>query len=254
MNFYKKLLRKINKILYRDQHEYIYRGDAYLYIISFFEKHKNELNKKINHIMKYNENDLGFLYKDNEGNSEVGLPGRTKNQKTGYYKYMLGRYMYPISYVKNLRVLDAGCGLGWGSYLISEYPSEILSIDVNKKVITFAKEKWNEKKIDFRHYSVLELDSLNKKFDVILCFEVIEHLILNDGKLLLKQAFDSLSEKGLLILSSSFPDLEATAKIVVRKNIFHLKIYTKKELEKFAKEAGFQSVMFIGNTIAVIKK
>jgi 2-polyprenyl-3-methyl-5-hydroxy-6-metoxy-1,4-benzoquinol methylase len=121
-------------------------------------------------------------------------------------------------------------------------------------VITFAKEKWNEKKIDFRHYSVLELDSLNKKFDVILCFEVIEHLILNDGKILLKQAFNSLSKPGILILSSSFPDLEVTAKKVAEKNIFHLKIYTKKELEKFAKESGFQSVMFIGDTMAVIKK
>lgn len=254
MMFYKKLYKKFEKVFHRDPHKYIYRGDARPYIVSFFEKYKDELNEKISHILKYNENDLEFAYEEGGENLEIGLPGHTKSQSTGYYEYMLGRYIYSISYIKNKCVLDAGCGMGWGSYLISDYPREIVSIDINKKAIEFAEEKWNDRKLDFRQHSILELNSLNKKFDVVLSFEVIEHLSLNDGKCFFKQAFDNLSEKGTLILSSSFPDLEETAKMAEITNKFHLKIYTKKELEKFAKEAGFRRVMFIGDSITVIKR
>lgn len=256
--FYKKVLNrikaKIKSLFSREPHKYIFKGDATVFITKFFEKYKDELHEKIDKILSYNEKDVGFLSIDKQGNLEAGLPGYSQTVGSGYYKYMLGRYLYAIKYIKRKSVLDAGCGLGWGAYLISEYPSELIAIDINKKSIDFADKNWNDKKVTFRHNSILDLNSIKKTFDAILNFEVIEHLKLDEGKLFLEQVYTNLRKRGVLILSSSFPDSSADAKLVQSRNEFHLKIYSKKELKKYAREVGFRRVLFVGNNIAVIEK
>lgn len=226
-----------------------YKSEAYIY--SFFEKYKNELNEKINYIFKYNEFDVD-LFHENEW--EYALPGFEEYLKTGYYKFMLARYMYSIKYIKNKKVLDAGCGLGYGSYLICDYSREIISIDINENALNFAKEKWKSTKLNFKRHSILDLDTLNKKFDVILGFELIEHLTLNDAKKFLEQTFNNLNKGGVLILSSSFPDSEGESKSEERKNKYHKKIYTKNEIKKLMMGFCFKKVNFIGNYIAEVKK
>lgn len=258
ISYKKKVLNKIKvkvkSFSRREPHKYIFKGDATVFITKFFEKYKDELNEKINKILPYNEKDVDFLSIDKHGNLEAALPGYSQIVGNGYYKYMLGRYLYAIKYIKRKSVLDAGCGLGWGAYLISEYPSELIAIDINEKAIGFAKKIWNDKKVKFRHNSVLDLNSLRKTFDVILSFEVIEHLKFDEGKLFLERVYASLRKRGFLILSSSFPDSSADAKLIQSRNEFHLKIYSKKELEKYAREVGFRKVFFVGNNISVIEK
>ena len=150
--------------------------------------------------------------------------------------------------------MDSGCGLGWGSYLISDYPQEIISIDINQKVVNFARKTWKDSKLNFETHSVLDLITLNKKFDVILGFELIEHLTFSDGRRYLDQVFNTLNRKGVLILSSSFPASKEEAKILEKQNKYHLKIFTKSELKLIVREIGFRKIKFIGNFMAAIRK
>ena len=220
------------------------------YFNSLFEKYRKRL-KKIDYILKYNEVDVDLSPDEQE---EQALPGFSKYMNTGYYKYMLGRYIYSIKYVKNKCVLDTGCGFGWGSYLISDYPRKIVSIDINDNALNFAREKWNDKKLNFLRHSVLDLDSLDGNFDVILGFELIEHLSFSAGKRYLEQVFNNLNKKGIVILSSLFPDSEKEAKMAEKRNKYHLKIFTKSEIKAIVREIGFRRINFIGNVVAVIKK
>ena len=220
------------------------------YFNSLFEKYRNRL-KKIDYILKYNEVDVDLSPEEQE---EQALPGFSKHMKTGYYKYMLGRYIYSIKYVKNKCVLDTGCGFGWGSYLISDYPRKIISIDINDNALNFAREKWKDQKLNFIRHSVLDLDSLDGNFDVILGFELIEHLTFSAGKRYLEQVFNNLNKKGIVILSSLFPDSEKEAKMAEKRNKYHLKIFTKSEIKAIVREIGFRRINFIGNVVVVIKK
>lgn len=204
---------------------------------SFFNKYKGPLSEKIEKILQYNESNINFRYK---GELDCALPGFEKYLKSGYYQYRLGRYLYALRYIKNKCVLDAGCGFGWGPYLISDYPQEIIAIDKNKELVQFAQETWPTSRINFKKHSVLELNSLCRKFDVILGFELIEHLTFGGAKRFLQQVYTALQKRGLFFLSSSFPDSTEKAKILEAKHTYHLKIFTKRELRMLAVEIGLE--------------
>lgn len=242
-----KTCKRLGRYLYNR----IIHKNSEIYLNSFFEKYRDKLREKIDYILEHDETSVSLSSEDQE---EQALPGFKKHLETGYYKYMLSRYLYSIDYIRGKQVLDSGCGLGWGSYLIIDFPREILSIETNAKALNFAKEKWKDRRLNFDNHSVLDIDSLNKQFDVILGFELIEHLTFNEGKTYLKQAFNNLSKKGVLILSSSFPDSEEQARLQQKKNKYHLQVFTKSELKNLAKEAGFRKVKFIGNCVVVARK
>ena len=210
------------------------------------------LRSKIANILKLDEKDVGL---NNNEEPEQSLPGLDRHYKTGHFRYMLGRYLYSIKYIAGKSVLDCGCGLGWGSYLISDYPGAILSIDLNKAALDFANVTWRDEKLNFKQHSVLDLESLNQQFDVILAYELIEHLRFDDGKLFIKQTWKALNEKGVLILSSWFPLSQKQAQeSELQKNKFHLHIYTRKEIKDLLNKAGYSKVHFWGNMMLLAKK
>lgn len=69
------------------------------------------------------------------------------------------------------------------------------------------------------------------KFDKAVCFEVIEHMDVVDGGLLLVQLFNSLKPGGYLYLSTPVFDGMAAAN--------HIHEYTIPELKGYIEEAGF---------------
>ena len=221
------------------------------YIILHYYIYKHKLRSKIEKILQFNESNIGLTPRDQE---EQALPGFQKYISSRYYKYMLGRYLYSIKYIKNKTVLDSACGLGWGSCLISEYPKEIISIDIDGGALNFARKHWKDKKLNFRNHSILDLDSLHKKFDVILGMEVIEHLTFNQGNKYLEQCMRNLNENGVIVLSSYFPETRKQAEISQKKNKYHLHIFTKQEIKNICKKTGFFNVHFLGNFMVVIKK
>ncbi len=103
---------------------------------------------------------------------------------------------------KKLNILIAGCGTGIQILEASRYSNcEITAIDLSKSSITYAKRKVDEyglKNVDFIEMDLLELTSLNKKFDLIECSGVLHHM--NDPTKGLLNLFDVLEPKGFLKL------------------------------------------------------
>ncbi|MGA1794514.1 MAG: class I SAM-dependent methyltransferase [bacterium] len=220
------------------------------YIISHYYFYRHEIGNKIRMILQYSENDIGLGSKDQEENA---LPGFQKYMNSNYYKYMIARYLYSIKYIKNKAVLDSGCGFGWGAFLISHYPREIVSIDRDQGALDFAVAHWRDKKIIFKNHSVLDLDSLGKRFDVILGYELVEHLTFEQCLIYLAQVFTNLKENGMLIMSSYFPrSKNHTEKL--QENKYHLHIFTQEEIKNIGKKIGFSKVRFWGDFMVVIRK
>lgn len=73
------------------------------------------------------------------------------------------------------RVIDAACGVGYGTYLVSKNPDveEIVGVDCDKETIKFAKENYEGGKISFECKT---FDQMDEEFDVMLSLETIEHL------------------------------------------------------------------------------
>jgi len=220
-------------------------------IIFYYFLYYFPLRYKIRKILSFDKHSTSLFDKDQE---EQSLPNIKKHKKKHYYIYMLGRYLYSIKYIKNKKVLDSGCGLGWGSYLISDFPKELFSIDINAKALKFAKEKWNSPKLNFLKHSVLDLINLKNKFKVVLSYELIEHLTYEDGKKYLNQVYKILEKEGVLIMSSSFPSDNKKARELKKKNSFHLHIYTKSEIKNILNDIGFSKINFLGNFMLIAKK
>lgn len=80
--------------------------------------------------------------------------------------------------LKNIKMLDVGCGGGLLSEPFARLGADMTGIDAGEKNIEVAKihAKRSELKIDYRFQDVEELAKTDEKFDVILAMEIIEHV------------------------------------------------------------------------------
>ncbi len=103
---------------------------------------------------------------------------------------------------KKINILIAGCGTGIQIIEASRYSNcEITAIDLSNSSISYAKRKVGEyglRNINFIEMDLLELSSLNKRFDLIECSGVLHHM--NDPTKGLSNLFDVLEPKGFLKL------------------------------------------------------
>ena len=73
---------------------------------------------------------------------------------------------------KDVKVLEIGCGLGTNAYLLASLGYNITAVDVSRRAIELAAEKYKHNKLIYRQLNFQE-DQLNEKFDVVFdkgCF------------------------------------------------------------------------------------
>jgi len=103
--------------------------------------------------------------------------------------------------VKNIDILDLGCGGGLVCEALSKLGAHVTGIDFVKKNIEIAKihAKQSKLKIDYR-FDDIDTINLKNKFDVILILEVIEHL--DNYENLIKKIKHNLKPGGKMIFST----------------------------------------------------
>ena len=103
--------------------------------------------------------------------------------------------------LKNLELLDIGCGGGLLSEPMCRLGAKVTAIDASQKNIEVATyhSKKNNLKINYLCSSPEKI-SLNKKFDVILNMEIVEHV--NDLNFFLKKSTVLLKKNGLMFVAT----------------------------------------------------
>ena len=103
--------------------------------------------------------------------------------------------------IKDLDILDIGCGGGLVSEPLSRLGANVTGIDFIENNIEVAKKHSVKKnlKINYIHGDIEKI-KLDKKFDIIIMFEILEHL--NDWRYFLNKAIHNLNKNGLIIIST----------------------------------------------------
>ncbi len=105
------------------------------------------------------------------------------------------------NFLKNIKILDIGCGGGLISEPLARLGGEITGIDASKKNIEVAKihSKKSKLKIKYLNNSPEQLNTSNK-FDVILNLEIVEHV--DNVNLYIKSCHNLLKKNGLMFTAT----------------------------------------------------
>jgi len=106
-----------------------------------------------------------------------------------------------------LSVLDYGCGNGVGSLLLKHDGWEIVGIDSDEEAIAFAADSWGHL-VEFKHEDWTARSHLEssdaaryqRRYDVVVCLEVIEHVA--DPLLLLQSLQNACKTKANVFIST----------------------------------------------------
>ncbi|WP_168332599.1 methyltransferase domain-containing protein [Rhizobium anhuiense] len=175
------------------------------------------------------------------------VPG-TWSELTAYEH--LPRYLFASRQASHKRVLDFGCGSGYGAKALSDTATYVLAVDIDDGALKFARSEHSSPNLEFRKVLDLGGGFEQSSFDLITCFEVIEHLNEDDQKRLLKNFRRILAPDGLLIVSTPNPSITG----LYGDNPFHLKEMSLTEFrgalaENFAYTIIFNQKLISGSML-----
>ena len=152
------------------------------------------------------------------------------------------RYKFASRHVTGKAVLDIACGLGYGVKLLADAGAKkATGVDILATNVAYANEQYAGKRTSFLQGDITAFDS-GGPYDVITCFETIEHVDDYIGAL---RNLKSLLHPGgkLLISSPNRPITSPETKRLEDKpdNEFHVREFTISELANALQEAGFET-------------
>lgn len=176
-------------------------------------------------------------------------PFDNKNENIWMKCEHVGRYLFAIDYFLNQpakKILDVACAEGFGSYLLSQNGFNVFGADINSNYVKTAQERCSGffAVVDFEKD---DFPSNFQKLDGAVCFETIEHL--KNGQTLLNKICKSLKNDGILILSFPNSAYEKLDENGINFDPYHLKIYTKQQMEEMVTLAGFEKVEEFGQSL-----
>lgn len=139
------------------------------------------------------------------------------------------RYWFAQQYAPGRRVLDAGCGAGYGAHRLSALASSVTALDVAPEALAHAREHYSRDNLRFVQGSCSAPPFAARSFDLIVCFEVIEHLA--DWRACLEGFRRILKEDGVLVISTPNRSYYAESRSESGPNPFHVHEF---DCEEFA--------------------
>ena len=114
-------------------------------------------------------------------------------------EYILNKIDY--NKIKNLEILDLGCGGGLTCEPLARLGASVTGIDFVKENIKIAKNHAIQSNLNISYiHNDLDSISIKKKYDLILILEVLEHL--DNWALLIKKIKKNLKPRGKVVFST----------------------------------------------------
>jgi SAM-dependent methyltransferase len=132
------------------------------------------------------------------------------------------RYYWAAQLAKGCVVLDAGCGMGYGTGILQAAGAKrVVGVDISPEAIDYARAHYAG---EFDIADIHKLPFADSSFDLVVCFEVIEHI--DQQSLAIAELRRVLRASGILAMSSP------NQGIYPKGNPYHLHEYTSAEFKE----------------------
>ncbi len=159
------------------------------------------------------------------------------------------RYALAARFVAGKRVLDLASGEGYGAALLAKTAAEVVGVDIDESAVEHARSTYaGQKNLRFSQGSIIDAGLLSDagRFDVITCFEAIEHVVEHDDLMSLVRV--RLAPGGVFL--GSTPDIRVYSHEHGNDNPFHVKELTEEEFRELL-GGHFGNVAILRQNVAV---
>ena len=141
-------------------------------------------------------------------------------------------------------VLDIGCGEGLGTWLLFKECGAACGIDLDQNAIGRAQQNWGGS-VDFVCGDLFETMSLSERYDAIVLFDVIEHIMPDHVNKFYDAIQRLLKPHGVVIMGT--PNSTAAKYASAITNAGHVNLYTGERLEEEMRQIFKHVFMFGAN-------
>lgn len=107
--------------------------------------------------------------------------------------------------IKSRTMLDIGCGYGWFELLaVDAGAKNITGLEVTDKDLDTARKNIDDRRIEFKVGSAIELPFKDNSFDTIVSWEVLEHIPKGSESQMFKEVNRVLRQNGTFYFSTPF--------------------------------------------------
>ena len=149
-----------------------------------------------------------------EFTGERVIPGQVNDDLWAEH---LARYALATRFAEGRRILDLGCGTGYGTSDLAQVAASAVGVDLAPEAIAYAVSHFPNAR--FLECSASAVPFPPASFDLVTAFEVIEHL--QDWRALLTEAHRVLEPNGILIVSTPNKRYYAETRAKSGPNPFH---------------------------------
>ena len=119
------------------------------------------------------------------------------------------RYALARGLASGKRVLDFGSGSGYGAAMLAETASSVIGLDLNVDAVAYARDHHKQSNLSFVEDHELGGSLPSGGFDLITCYEVIEHVDAETQSKLITSLHRLLAPDGKLLISTPNPEVTA---------------------------------------------
>ena len=141
------------------------------------------------------------------------------------------RYAFAARLSRKKRVLDAGCGTGYGTRELARSAALAVGVDISADAIEYARQHYVRANVRFLRASCEALPLASACFDLVVSFEVIEHL--KEWQAFLLEIRRLLAPGGQCVISTPNQEYYADSRGRTGPNPYHEHEFT---FEQFSEE------------------
>jgi SAM-dependent methyltransferase len=157
----------------------------------------------------------------------------------------MARYAFACRLARHKRVLDAACGTGYGSAALAAQASFVAALDISLEAVQAARCSYSSPNLFFLAARAEQMPFPDGAFDLIVAFEVIEHL--HDWRALLGEARRLLAPGGQFIVSTPNRLYYAETRAIAGPNPFHAHEFDYAEFRSALEEFFPSTAIYLQN-------
>ncbi|MFM7674130.1 MAG: methyltransferase domain-containing protein [Synechococcus sp.] len=137
----------------------------------------------------------------------------------------LPRYQLACQMADGKKVLDFGCGTGYGTAMLATRASKALGVDIDASALNWARLSHRRPNLEYQRNETFMSEYGDDLFDLITCYEMIEHVNEEDQVRTINALSRLLRPDGALLISTPNPDITS----LYGANPYHLRERSRNE-------------------------